>query len=190
MCCAGCRRIAAPSIVATPGITTTGSISRSRTSIIPDQDQEPAAGIYERFHGIVLDEFYRVAFRKKIYRTIAELQNDLDGWVTAYNETRRHQDDSAMEKHPCKPSLTRCALRGSNCRRPRSAGPGRRASCQVKCILLHVRALASLTPCLQQDRPPPPRPRAPSNPDNLFFRKTTAFRALSSSWATANFRLD
>jgi transposase InsO family protein len=45
----------------------------------------------ERFHRTVLDEFYRVAFRKKIYRTIDELQNDLDGWVTAYNETRPHQ---------------------------------------------------------------------------------------------------
>jgi len=27
-------------------------------------------GICERFHRTVLDEFYRVAFRKKIYRTI------------------------------------------------------------------------------------------------------------------------
>ena len=40
-------------------------------------------GICERFHRTVLDEFYRVAFRKKIYRTIDELQNDLDVWVTA-----------------------------------------------------------------------------------------------------------
>jgi len=28
----------------------------------------------------VLDEFYRVAFRKKIYRTTDELQVDLDAW--------------------------------------------------------------------------------------------------------------
>ena len=35
-------------------------------------------GICERFHRTVLDEFYRVAFRKKIYRTIEELQTDLD----------------------------------------------------------------------------------------------------------------
>src|SRR6476620_2682462 len=35
-------------------------------------------GIFEHFHRTVLDEFYRVAF-KKIYRTIDELQNDLDG---------------------------------------------------------------------------------------------------------------
>jgi hypothetical protein len=31
-------------------------------------------------------EFYRVAFRKKIYQTIDELQIDLDVWVTVYNE--------------------------------------------------------------------------------------------------------
>ncbi len=33
-------------------------------------------GICERFHRTVLDEFYRVAFRNKIYRTIDELQAD------------------------------------------------------------------------------------------------------------------
>ena len=35
-------------------------------------------GIVERFHKTVLDEFYRVAFRKKVYASIAELQVDLD----------------------------------------------------------------------------------------------------------------
>jgi transposase InsO family protein len=57
-------------------------------------------GICERFHRTVLDEFYRVAFRKKIYRTIDELQNDLDGWVTAYNETRPHQGRWCYGKTP------------------------------------------------------------------------------------------
>jgi hypothetical protein len=33
----------------------------------------------------MLDEFYRVAFRKKIYRAIEELQADLDAWMTEYN---------------------------------------------------------------------------------------------------------
>src|SRR6186713_367170 len=45
-------------------------------------------GICERFHRTVLDEFYRVAFRKKIYRTIDELQADLDAWLQSYNEAR------------------------------------------------------------------------------------------------------
>ena len=57
-------------------------------------------GICERFHRTVLDEFYRVAFRKKIYRTIDELQNDLDVWVTAYNETRPHQGRWCYGKTP------------------------------------------------------------------------------------------
>ena len=35
-------------------------------------------GICERFHKTVLNEFYRVAFRKKVYRFIDELQADLD----------------------------------------------------------------------------------------------------------------
>jgi len=29
----------------------------------------------------VLDEFFRVVFRKKIYGSIAELQGDLDTWI-------------------------------------------------------------------------------------------------------------
>jgi hypothetical protein len=33
-------------------------------------------GICERFHKTVLNEFYRVAFRKKVYRSIDELQVD------------------------------------------------------------------------------------------------------------------
>ena len=49
------------------------------------------SGICKRFHRTVLDEFYRVAFRKKIYRTIDELQTDLDAWITEYNEHRPHQ---------------------------------------------------------------------------------------------------
>jgi hypothetical protein len=31
----------------------------------------------------VLNEFYRIAFRRKIYRSIKELQADLDAWMAA-----------------------------------------------------------------------------------------------------------
>lgn len=48
-------------------------------------------GICERFHKTILQEFYQVAFRKKIYRTIEELQEDLDRWIKNYNEERMHQ---------------------------------------------------------------------------------------------------
>jgi transposase InsO family protein len=47
-------------------------------------------GIAERFHKTVLDEFYRVAFRKKIYGSISDLQRDLDDWVKSCNEERPH----------------------------------------------------------------------------------------------------
>jgi transposase InsO family protein len=57
-------------------------------------------GICERFHRTVLDEFYRVAFRKKIYRTIDELQADLDAWVAEYNDQRPHQGRWCYGKTP------------------------------------------------------------------------------------------
>ncbi len=57
-------------------------------------------GICERFHKTVLNEFYRVAFRKKIYGSLDELQADLDAWLTEYNETRPHQGRWCYGKTP------------------------------------------------------------------------------------------
>jgi len=57
-------------------------------------------GICERFHKTVLDEFYRVAFRKKIYRGIDELQADLDSWIAEYNHHRSHQGRWCFGKTP------------------------------------------------------------------------------------------
>jgi transposase InsO family protein len=57
-------------------------------------------GICERFHKTMLNEFYRVAFRKKIYRTLDELQHDLDGWVQEYNTQRSHQGRWCYGKPP------------------------------------------------------------------------------------------
>jgi transposase InsO family protein len=57
-------------------------------------------GICERFHKTVLDEFYRIAFRKKIYRSIEELQSDLDAWLKYYNEERTHQGRWCYGKTP------------------------------------------------------------------------------------------
>src|SRR2546427_10828959 len=48
-------------------------------------------GICERFHKTMLNEFSRVAFRKKIYRTLEELQADLDAWIEDYHQQRPHQ---------------------------------------------------------------------------------------------------
>ena len=57
-------------------------------------------GIVERFHKTVLDEFYRVALRKRIYGSIAELQADLDAWTRSYNEDRPHQGRWCFGKTP------------------------------------------------------------------------------------------
>src|SRR5438477_5619142 len=57
-------------------------------------------GICERFHKTVLNEFYRVAFCKKVYRSIDELQADLDAWIRAYNEARPHQGRWCFGKTP------------------------------------------------------------------------------------------
>ena len=48
-------------------------------------------GICERFHKTILEEFYIIAFRKKIYLNIDELQKDLDIWLERYNTSRPHQ---------------------------------------------------------------------------------------------------
>jgi transposase InsO family protein len=57
-------------------------------------------GICERFHKSVLNEFYRVAFRKKLYRSLEELEADLDGWLKQYNEERPHQGRWCYGKTP------------------------------------------------------------------------------------------
>src|SRR5260370_25427715 len=57
-------------------------------------------GICERFHKTALNEFYRVAFRKKVYRSIDELQADLDARIKEYNEARPHQGRWCFGKTP------------------------------------------------------------------------------------------
>jgi hypothetical protein len=57
-------------------------------------------GICERFHRTIQDEFYAIAFRKKIYRSIAELQTDLDRWMYNYNNERTHSGKYCFGKTP------------------------------------------------------------------------------------------
>lgn len=57
-------------------------------------------GICERFHKTILQEFYQVAFRRKIYRTIEELQADLDEWIAYYNNDRTHQGKMCCGRTP------------------------------------------------------------------------------------------
>lgn len=63
-------------------------------------------GICERFQKTMLNEFYRVAFRKKIYRSLQELQEDVDAWVAEYNEDRPHQGRWCYGKTPMETFLS------------------------------------------------------------------------------------
>jgi transposase InsO family protein len=72
------------------------NIDHTRTKVKSPQTN----GICERFHKTVLEEFYRVAFRKKLYAGIEALQLDLDGWIKAYNEERPHQGRWCFGKTP------------------------------------------------------------------------------------------
>jgi transposase InsO family protein len=57
-------------------------------------------GICERFHRTMQDEFYSVAFRKKLYRSLDELQTDVDQWIAEYNESRPHSGKYCFGKTP------------------------------------------------------------------------------------------
>lgn len=57
-------------------------------------------GICERFHRTIQDEFYAVAFRKKVFRSIDELQIELDAWLEWYNRHRTHSGKHCNGKTP------------------------------------------------------------------------------------------
>lgn len=57
-------------------------------------------GICERFHKTMKNEFYDIAFRKKIYSSVEELQIDVDHWIAKYNEQRPHSGKHCYGKTP------------------------------------------------------------------------------------------
>jgi transposase InsO family protein len=57
-------------------------------------------GICERFHRTMKDEFYSIAFRKKIYHSLEELQRDIDDWLEVYNHQRPHSGRYCYGKTP------------------------------------------------------------------------------------------
>jgi hypothetical protein len=59
----------------------------------------------------MLNEFYRVAFRKKIYRTIEEVQADLDVWIEDYNQQHPIKAADVMARHRYRRSGTVCRWR-------------------------------------------------------------------------------
>lgn len=65
------------------------------------QAQSPQTnGICERFHKTILQEFYQITFRKKIYTDLVSLQNDLDAWLVYYNTERTHQGKMCCGRTP------------------------------------------------------------------------------------------
>lgn len=71
-------------------------IDHSRTKAKSPQTN----GICERFHKTILNEFYQIAFRKKVYNSLEELQRDLDGWMAEYNGQRPHNGKHCFGKTP------------------------------------------------------------------------------------------
>jgi transposase InsO family protein len=72
------------------------NIDHSRTKARHPQTN----GICERFHRTIQEEFYATAFRKKLYRSLEELQADLDLWLDEYNRTRTHSGKYCYGKTP------------------------------------------------------------------------------------------
>jgi len=67
-------------------------------------------GICERFHKTILDEFYSVAFRKKLYAGVEDLQCDLDEWLVKYNTMRTHQGKRCQGRTPMETFLENLPL--------------------------------------------------------------------------------
>ena len=64
-------------------------------------------GICERFHKTILQEFYQVTFRKKLYSDLDDLQKDLDEWLVYYNNDRTHQGKICKGRAPMDTLLDR-----------------------------------------------------------------------------------
>ena len=75
-------------------------IDHTKTKVKSPQTNE----ICERFHKTILDEFYKITFRKKLYADMESLQQDLDEWMLYYNEQRTHQGKMCCGRTP----LTHC----------------------------------------------------------------------------------
>ncbi len=71
-------------------------IDHSKTQVRRPQSN----GICERLHRTMQEEFYAVAFRKKMYLTLDEMQHDLDEWIKYYNNDRPHSGRYCFGKTP------------------------------------------------------------------------------------------
>lgn len=71
-------------------------IEHTRTKVRHPQTN----GAVERLHQTIQNEFYEVAFRKKLYRTLDEIQADLDAFMNYYNTERTHQGRYCQGRTP------------------------------------------------------------------------------------------
>jgi hypothetical protein len=57
-------------------------------------------GSTERLDQTVQNDLYKVALRKKLYKSIEEIQKDLDGFMQYYNEERTNQGKHCQGRTP------------------------------------------------------------------------------------------
>jgi len=57
-------------------------------------------GMVERFNRTLLEEFYQIAMMKKVYTSLAQLQDDLDKFIAYYNFKRTNQGYRLKGKIP------------------------------------------------------------------------------------------
>jgi len=57
-------------------------------------------GACERLNRTILEEFHQVAFRSKIYSSVEELNQDLQGFLAFYNTRRTHRGKHNMGRPP------------------------------------------------------------------------------------------
>lgn len=71
-------------------------VEHSRTKVRHPQTN----GSTERLNQIIQDEFYKVAFRKKVYGSLEEIQADLDRFMDEYNNERTNQGKYCRGRTP------------------------------------------------------------------------------------------
>ena len=55
-------------------------------------------GICERFHRTILDEFYKIRFRKKRYRSLEELRTDFDAFIDSLTLAKQKLLSGALQQ--------------------------------------------------------------------------------------------
>ena len=66
----------------------------------PGQEDHKVDYVFVRLNQIVQNEFYKVAFRKKVCTSIEEIQTDLDEFMNTYNNERTNQGKHCQGRTP------------------------------------------------------------------------------------------